>query len=354
MTEYIHRIINKEHLSDYLEARFGSSSVYKIHYHNRGHSNETLFIRWGDRNLVLRRPPPGEVATSAHDVLREYRVISALQPTNVSVPPTVASCDDHSIIGSDFYMMEAVEGNVIRNDLPDHFTKNTHKRQIGLEVIDRLAQIHDVDYEAIGLSDFGSPEGFTKRQIDRWTKQFEWATKITDSERNISQINFVSKWLMQNAPETHSHALVHGDYKLDNVMFGPQVPPQIVSIFDWELSTLGDPLTDLGWLLSFWWDKGDPDPPNSINSLYPDFTRQNMYATRHELIDRYEQKTGMIFTNQRFYRVLAVYKLAALGEMFFRRHLEGNSDDPLYPKMENGVPDLITRAIRIIDGEEPL
>jgi aminoglycoside phosphotransferase (APT) family kinase protein len=351
---YLSRIIDKDKLAEYLTEELGSADTYEIAYHNEGHSNETLIVTWGDTELVIRRPPPGQVASSAHDVLREYHVINSLQETRVSVPPTVAACDDHSIIGSDFYVMKALDGDVIRTSLPDRFDSPAYKRRIGLELVDSLAEIHQVDYAAVGLEDFGRPEGFTERQVDRWTKQFEWATEVTAEERTVPQIERVTEWLENNTPESHPHTLVHGDYKLDNVMFGPGAPPEIVSIFDWELSTLGDPLTDLGWMLSFWWDEKDPAKPASTGDLYPTFTRQKCYPTRRELVERYTEKTGLSFENQRFYRTLAVYKLAALGEMFYRRYLEGNSADSLYPLMEDGVIELADRAVRIIEGNEPL
>jgi aminoglycoside phosphotransferase (APT) family kinase protein len=351
---YLERIVDKDALGDYLTEQLGPVDRYEVHHHGEGHSNETLLVTWGDTELVIRRPPPGEVASSAHDVLREYHVVDALQGTNVNVPPTVAECDDHSIIGSDFYVMEAVDGDVIRTTVPERFETPEYRRQIGTELVDRLAEIHQVDYEAAGLGDFGHPEGFAERQVERWTKQFEWASEVTAEDREVPQIEQVTEWLEDNVPESHPHTLVHGDYKLDNVMFGPGTPPELVAVFDWELSTLGDPLTDLGWMLSFWWDEKDPEKPASTGDLYPTFMKQEDYPTRRELVERYEERTGLTFEHQRFYRALAVYKLTALGEMFYRRYLEGNSDDPLYPKMEEGVLEMADRAVRIVDGDEPL
>ncbi|MDS0300190.1 phosphotransferase family protein [Halogeometricum sp. S1BR25-6] len=351
---YFERIVDSGALADYLKAQLGPAEPYDISHHGEGHSNETLFVTWGDTELVIRRPPPGEVASSAHDVLREYSVVDALQDTDVCVPPTVAACEDHSILGSDFYVMEAVDGDVIRTAVPDRFETSEHRRRLGTELVDTLVEIHDVDYESVGLGEFGRPAGFTERQVERWRKQFEWAAEVTFEDRRVPGIEDVGEWLAENVPETHPHTLVHGDYKLDNVMFGPGTPPEIVSVFDWELSTLGDPRTDVGWMLSFWWDETDPDPPGSTGDLYPTFMRHPDYPTRRELVDRYERAAGIEFEHQRFYRVLAVYKLAGLGEMFYRRYLEENANDPLYPKMEDGVPELADRARRIIDGNEPL
>jgi len=352
--EYFRRIVDEDKLASYLEDQLGTVEEYDVRRHQEGHSNETLFVTWGEQELVIRRPPPGETADNAHDVLREYKVVDALQDTSVEVPTTVAACDDHDVIGSDFYVMERTDGDVIRTELPERFETPEHREAIGEELVDRLAEIHEVDHEAVGLGEFGYPEGFTQRQVKRWSEQLTWAFSVTAEEREVPQLYDVMEWLQENAPEEHPHTLVHGDYKLDNVMYAPGTPPEINAIFDWEMSTLGDPLTDLGWMLSYWWDAKDPDPPNATTSLNATFMKGEDYLTRRELVDRYEERTGIEFENEKFYRTLAVYKLAGLGEMFFRRYLEGNSDDPLYPKMEEGVPALADRAVRIIDGEEPL
>lgn len=352
--EYIDRIVDEQSLTAYLEDQLGTANEYTIEHHQEGHSNETLFVTWGDRELVIRRPPPGEVAESAHDVLREYRVIDALQDTDVRVPTTVLACDDHSVLGSDFYVMELIAGDVLRDDEPERFATPEYRYRIGTELVDALAEIHAVDYEAIdlGAGDFGYPNGFTQRQVDRWKKQIDWASEATASERDVPALHDVTEWLQDNVPEDPPATLVHGDYKLDNVLFGLGTPPKITGIFDWELSTLGDPFTDLGWMLSFWHDADDSEP--AIPELYPIFMSQEGYPTRQELVVHYEDATGYAFEHDRFYRTLAVYKMAGLGEMFFRRHLEGNADDPLYPLMDDGVPGLADRAMRIIDGEEPL
>jgi aminoglycoside phosphotransferase (APT) family kinase protein len=352
--EYFDRIVDTESLAAYLEDELRPVDEYDVAHHKEGHSNETLFVTWGDEELVIRRPPPGETAEKAHDVLREYEVVHALQDTDVRVPTTVAACEDHSVIGSEFYVMVREDGDVIRTAEPDRFGTPEARGQVGDELVDRLAEIHQVDVASVGLEEFGYPEGFTQRQVKRWSEQLTWAFAVTAEEREVSVLYDVMEWLQDNAPEDHPHTLVHGDYKLDNVMFAPGTPPKIVSIFDWEMSTLGDPLTDLGWMLSYWWDEKDPEPPESTSSLSATFMTQDGYLTREELVARYEDATGFEFENERFYRALAVYKLAGLGEMFFRRYLEGNSDDPMYPKMRDGVPALADRAQRIIDGEEPL
>ncbi|MGQ3410945.1 phosphotransferase family protein [Natrinema sp. LN54] len=349
---YYERLVDEDALVAYLEANLGEVDDYDIARHQEGHSNETLFVTWGDRELVIRRPPPGETADTAHDVLREYRVTDAVADTDVPVPEPLLACEDHDVIGSDFYVMEQLEGDVLREGEPERFAAPEHRRRIGEELVDTLATIHDLEYEAIGLGEFGRPEGYTQRQVDRWGKQLSWAFEVTEDEREVPDLHEVGDWLRDNVPEEHPHTLVHGDYKLDNVMFAPGTPPELVGVFDWEMATLGDPRADLGWMLSYWRDAKDPEP--SIPELTTRFMERDGYSSRAELVERWEDRTGYEFEHERFYRTLAVYKLAALGEMFFRRYLEGNSDDPMYPKMEDRVPALAARAKRIIEGDEPL
>jgi aminoglycoside phosphotransferase (APT) family kinase protein len=351
---YLDRIVDREPLAEYLTQKVGNATEYTVKRHQAGHSNETLFVTWGDRELVLRRPPPGTSAETAHDILREYRVLDALQETDVRVPTTVLACDDHDVIGSDFYLMERETGSVLRDAEPDRFADPDRRRRVGEELVDRLAEVQAVDYEAVGLEagEFGRPEGYIERQVDRWHRQFEWAFQVTTDERAIQAVERVGSWLNDNTPASHPETLVHGDYKLDNVMFGPGDDCDIVGIFDWELSTLGDPRFDLAWLVTYWRDADDPDP--AVPELVPQFTERAGYPTKGELVERYENKTSISFEHDRFYRVLSVYKLGALCEMFFRRHLEGDADDPLYPKMRERVPAAADRAMRIIEGEEPL
>lgn len=349
---YLNRIVDKDTLSSYLEAELGPAETFEVSRHQQGHSNETLFVTWGELELVFRRPPPGETADTAHDVLREYHVIDALQNTDVRVPRTVLACQDHSVMGCDFYAMERERGNVIRETEPPRFATPERRQRVGEELVDRLVEIHDVDYEVVRLDHLGQPDGYTERQVERWHKQFDWAFEVTAPERTVPAIADLRAWLDDNIPNSHPHTLVHGDYKLDNVMFGPSEIPEIVGVFDWELSTLGDPRFDLGWLLTYWRDPGDPDP--AVPELMPTFMEGEGYQTREELVAHYETASRIKFDQTRFYRVLAVYKLAALCEMFFRRHLEGNADNPMYPKMRDRVPALANHAIQIIDGEAPL
>lgn len=349
--DYLERLVDERSLREYLESELGAVDDFAVTYHQAGHSNETLFVEWGNRELVLRRPPAGATAESAHDVLREYRVMNALQRTAVPLPETVLECDDHDVIGSDFYLMERLRGDVIREAEPSRFGKPEFRRRIGTELVDVGVEIHTLDPDAVGLGDLGHPAGYTERQVDRWTNQLEWAMDVTGDRRAVPTLFDVADWLADNVPEPPAHTLVHGDFKLDNVMFAPGTPPEIVGVFDWEMCTRGNPFVDLGWMLAYWPDEKDPD---RTKELTPAPVARGDYPTRRQLVDRYEDRTGWTFDNHRFYRAFGVFKIAAASEMFFRRYLEGNSNDPTYPKMERRVPEYAARAERIIDGAEPL
>lgn len=349
--DYLDRLVDERSLRMFLEETVGPADSLDVEYHREGQSNETLFLEWGGRDLVLRRPPAGTTADSAHDVLREHRVIEALQDVEVPVPKTVTACDDHAVIGADFYLMEREDGTVLRDGEPERFGTHGRRRTLAAELVDTLVEIHTLDPATVGLDDLGHPDGYTQRQVDRWRSQLEWGLERTAAEREVPRLSAVGTWLAENVPTEDDHVLVHGDYKLDNVMYAPGTPPEITAVFDWELTTRGDPWMDLGWMLVYWPDSGDQATDDPFRSS---FLVQDGYPTRRELVERYERQTGRTFDNDRFYRTFGVFKMAAACEMMYRRFLEGNADNESYAHMAERVPRLAERAIRIKDGDEPV
>jgi aminoglycoside phosphotransferase (APT) family kinase protein len=350
-------LVDEAALAEFCRAALGGGpgTDLTVEYHGDGLSNETLFVDWGDHELVLRRPPAGEHDAGAHDVLREARVMDAVAG-EVPVPGVVATCEDPGVIGSEFILLERLDGEVLRTSEPERFATPEARQAVGERLVDTLAEVHAVDHEAIGLreGEFGYPEGYLERQVETFTEQLtEWLLPMTEHDREVPHIRAVGDWLAENVPEEADYTLVHGDYKLDNLMFAPGTPPQVTGVLDWELATLGDPLADLGWMLVFWRDGGDPEPALP-EGLVPTFMQQPDYPCRRELVARYEERTGRQFTNQRFYRGLAAYKITTTCEAMYFRYRSGEADDPLYPALEEGVPELARRAKRVVEGEEPL
>jgi aminoglycoside phosphotransferase (APT) family kinase protein len=274
-------------------------------------------------------------------VAREYKVLTALSHTAVRVPNTVLMCEDESVIGAPFYLMELVQGVVIRDpgDLPwsDGF------EAVGRELVDALVELHAVDVDACGLTDFGKRAGYLERQLRRWTGQLELTLPFT---RPVPDLERVGEWLKDNRPGSGSATLVHGDYKLDNAMFERSRRPRLTAILDWEMSTIGDPLADLGWMISFWREPaeaGDDDVLVELGAV----TAMSGFSSRSELVARYSAATGREIEGLDWYEVLAIWKLAILLEGSYARHLAGATDDPFFAEMEHAVPALARRALGI-------
>lgn len=306
-----------------------------------GHSNLTFTVRRDGQLWILRRPPRGELLPTSHDVAREFRVISALWGGPVPVPRPILLCEDPSVIGAPFYLMEWVEGIAIRSQLPAAYANDVSARHgLAERLIDTLAEIHRLDWRAIGLEGLGKPVGYIERQVRRWTGQLMGAWN-----REISDLLRVAEWLRDHVPESPPPTLVHGDYRLDNLMFLPQPPATVTAVVDWEMSTIGDPLADLGYLLTFWRDPGDPSPGFEDDawtiSQLPGFPR------REWLIERYVQRTARDVGNLTFYQVLAIWKLAILLEGSYKRLKDGMADDPWFESLETGVPALARRALEM-------
>jgi aminoglycoside phosphotransferase (APT) family kinase protein len=304
-----------------------------------GHSNLTFVVRRGGHEWVLRRPPRGPLLPTAHDVIREYRVLDLLNRavTPVRVPRVTLACDDPDVVGAPFYLMERVDGVVVRSALPDFVTTDSDRRTIGYELVDALVELHAVDVEPFVAAGIGKPGGYLERQLRRWRGQRDGA-----HVRDLPDYDAVSTWLGENLPDDAGVAVVHGDYKLDNVVLQPG--PRIAAILDWEMATVGDPLADLGYLLSMWLEPGEDVGFLSSAGV---MTQAPGFPTRDELAERYQQRSGRSLAHVDFYTTLATWKLAVLLEASYARHLSGTTDDPFFALLERGVPELLARARRL-------
>jgi aminoglycoside phosphotransferase (APT) family kinase protein len=346
------QLVNVDALQAYLAAALpgaeqdGELRVERI---RGGHSNETFYITRGagplEERYVLRRPPLGPLLPTAHDVGREYRMLSALTGTPVPVPRPILFCDDVSVLGAPFYLMERVPGVVIRTSLPPAFEADVPARAgLGETLVDALAALHAVDWQAVGLGDFGKPQGYLERQLRRWTGQLD-----ASRTRPLPDLDAVTAWLQAHLPESGPATIVHGDYRLDNLMFAPEPPARVLAIVDWEMATIGDPLADLGYLLSFWREAGDPDL--ALGDAAWRITALPGFPARAALVARYAARTGRQMTHVSFYVALAIWKLAILLEGSYKRHLAGTTDDPFFATLDVGIPYLAARARAVCDGD---
>ncbi|MPZ22795.1 MAG: phosphotransferase, partial [Dehalococcoidia bacterium] len=252
-------LVDEDALASYLRNHLEESHALGVERIVSGKSNETFFVDWGGERWVLRRPPAGPLPPSAHDVLREYRVLTALAGRGVRAPRTILACDDASVIGVPFYLMERIPGGTLFDESPPlrWLDDARARRRVGEEMVDALAELHRVDWRAAGLESFGRPEGFVARQVERRFGQLEG---IMARCRYLPEMVEVHSWLQTHLPEECSTpTIVHGDYGPHNVIFDSTAPARLAAIVDWELSTLGDPHTDVGWLTAMWADPGDPE-----------------------------------------------------------------------------------------------
>jgi aminoglycoside phosphotransferase (APT) family kinase protein len=301
-----------------------------------GHSNITYRLRRTDSTLVLRRPPRPPFPPSAHDVLREARVMGALQGSPVPVPKVLARCEDLGVIGAPFYVVEHIEGPVVSTAMPVDMDDQVSRRRAGEALIDTLIALGQVDWRAAGLEGFGREGNYLERQLARFGGLWQ-----RNQTRSLPVVDAVYDWLMARVPESGPTTIVHGDFRLGNMILDPDPPLRIAGVLDWEMSTLGDPLADLGYLLALWPEAGDP----SLGAFeLGGLTRKAGFCTRAELAERYALGTGGKPADVSWYMVLALWKLAVLMEGNFRRAQEGTTDDRFLAGFGDGVVLLAERA----------
>jgi len=301
-----------------------------------GHSNVTFALSTG---VVLRRPPRGPLPPSAHDVLREARLLRALQPTRVRAPRVLAVCEDPGVIGAPFYVMEQIKGDVITNSIRDALDNPTERRRIADELIDALVELHAVPFAAIGLEGFGKPTGYLERQLRRFNGLWEH-----NRTRDVPEFERVAAWLAANLPESPPATIVHGDYRLGNTMFAPSAPAHLTAIFDWEMATIGDPFADVGYMMIHWMQADDP--PNLKFNLQS-VTNRPGFPTRQELVARYEERSGRSMARLDWYVTLALWKAVVFMEGNYKRAITGATDDPYLMSFGEGVVELAGRALAV-------
>jgi aminoglycoside phosphotransferase (APT) family kinase protein len=300
-----------------------------------GHSNVTYVVTRDGFEGVLRRPPRPPLPPSAHDVLREARVLRAVA-AGARVPDVLAVCDDEQVIGAPFYVMSKVDGHVITSEIPAALDSIEDRRRMGEELVDALVEIHAVDWQAVGLEGFGKPTGYLERQLRRFLGLWDH-----NKTREIDAVERVGTWLADNLPESPTATIVHGDFRLGNVMYAPDAPARLIAVFDWEMATIGDPLADLGYLCTLWTDRDDP--PLGMFELSA-VTREEGFPLRSELVARYEEASGRSMTDIRWYQTLALWKSIVFMEGNYKRAVSGATDDPFLKTFGDGVVELAGRA----------
>ena len=306
-----------------------------------GHSNVTYLVRREGREVVVRRPPRPPLPPSAHDVVREARLLRAIQGTAARVPEVLAVCEDEAVIGAPFYVMERIRGEVITKEVPAALDTPAERRRIGEQLIDALVEIHGVDWQAC-LEGFGRPSGYLQRQVRRFAGLWEHSRT-----REVEAVERVGAWLAERVPESGAATIVHGDYRLGNTMFAADAPARLCAVFDWEMATIGDPLADIGYMCATWSEAGDP--PVGRFELGR-VTRAEGFPTRAELIARYEERSGREVRDLPWYTTLALWKSVVFMEGNYRRAIEGRTDDPYLKSFGEGVTELAARAEAVAFG----
>mgnify|MGYP001443758160 CR=1 FL=1 len=285
-----------------------------------GHSNLTYLVRFGDVELVLRRPPLGPVPPKAHDMAREFRWLAAIHPVFPLAPRSYLLCEDDTVVGSIFYVMERRRGVVVRHEEPPALVDQPAlRRRVSEALVDTLAQLHAVDLSQPALSVLGKPAGFVGRQVRGWTDRWH-RSKIAD----VPEMEQLAEWLVAHLPpEPARPAIVHGDFKLDNVLLDPTDLGRIVAVFDWEMSALGDPLVDVGILLAYWAPTAPPLQRDALTTV----THRPGWLTHDEIIVRYAAQSGRDVSGIAFYETFALFKIAVVIQQIFYRYSHGQTDD---------------------------
>ena len=308
-----------------------------------GSANLTYLLRFGDVELVLRRPPFGVIAPGAHDMRREHKVLSRLWAHFDRAPRSYLFCDDPDVVGAVFFVMERRHGEVIRDGLPGAMAGHPDVgRRVGLAVVDAMADLHRLDPAACELSDLGRPDGFVERQVRGWSHRWE----LVKGEEALPLMDEVAARLAASLPPSPVTSLVHNDLKLDNCQFDATDPDRVSSVFDWDMTTVGDPLVDLGTLLNYWPDPSDP--PGAWRGSNEQGLRELGLPTRAEVVERYAERTGFDCGQARWYEAFAQWKTAVVVRQLHHRWLQGDSANPRHETIAEAVPALAASADQLL------
>lgn len=327
----------REHLASRDIPGLDISQPMQIEQFPGGHSNLTYHVQFGEAELVVRRPPFGPVAPTAHDMAREYRWLSAVHPVFPLAPRVYALCEDPAVLGSVFYVMERRHGIVVRHEEPPQIKDQAAvRRRVGMALVDALADLHAIDLERAGLAHLGKPAGFVERQVKGWAERWH-RSKTSD----LPDMDRIAAWLADELPPNPERpAVVHGDFKLDNLMLDATEPSQLVAVFDWEMAALGDPLVDLGILLAYWVPNAPPDQRDALTTV----TTLPGWLSPEELVERYATRSGRDLSKLKFFEVFALFKIAVVIQQIYFRYVRGQTDDPRFANFGDRVTFLARRA----------
>src|SRR5579863_3329023 len=323
------------HLRERLPGEIGSLAVRQF---PSGHSNLTYSLQLGGRELVLRRPPFGSKVKSAHDMGREFRVLSKLHAVYPPAPKVLFYCDDESVLGAPFYVMEPIHGVILRKKVPSvlEFTEDKARR-LSESFVNNLVRLHRVDYAAAGLADLGKAEGYLERQVRGWTDRYHGS-----KTHEYAEVEKICTWMEGHMPSTGNVSLIHNDYKYDNVVLDPSDITKIVGVLDWEMCTIGDSLADLGTTLAYWIDATDP-PEVQQHRWGP--TDDPGSFTRAEVVDHYAAKTGCDVSKIAFYLTFARFKLAVIAQQIYFRYHQGLTQDERFAAMPERIRMILRAAL---------
>lgn len=328
------------YLKDHIKGLSGNLSVEQF---PSGFSNLTYLIRVGQKDLVLRRPPFGRKAKSAHDMGREYRILSSLNPVFPYCPKPLLFTEDESVMGCPFYVMERIPGIILRKHLPKGLQLNkSEMRKLCENLLDIQYMFHSIDYRAIGLDGFGKPEGYVKRQVEGWSERYR-AAQTPD----VPSFAEVMQWLHDKMPpDSTKPGIIHNDYKFDNVVLNPDNPLEIIGVLDWEMATVGDPLMDLGSSLGYWVQSDDPQEVQAVGMLP---TNLPGALTRQEMVERYAEKAGVAIDNFDFYLCFGIFRIAVILQQIYYRFYHGQTQDQRFKQLIFGVHVIDSMTKKMMD-----